>query len=95
MIEEINEYSFRVGMQEIKLSLEELRILAVCRTYFLYHRKKRKWIKLDKTVQLEIIKKLIRNLVDSKTNLDSHNEDGRPFYTLQFRRVMPKLQNSW
>ncbi|MGL9731868.1 MAG: ankyrin repeat domain-containing protein [Wolbachia sp.] len=85
--EEVEEYSFeeyssRVGMQEIKLSLEELRN-PYCMSNLLSDiiERKEKLVKLDKTAQLEVIEKLIRNLVDSKTNLDAHNEDGRtPLY---------------
>jgi len=82
MIEEIEEYSLRVGTQEIKLSSEELRD-----PYYMSNllsdivEGKEEWVKLDKTAQLEVIEKLIRNLVNSRTNLDAHNRDGRtPLY---------------
>ncbi|MGL9761812.1 MAG: hypothetical protein ACR5LB_06470 [Wolbachia sp.] len=52
MIEEVEEYSFRVGMQEIKLSLEELRN-PYCMSNLLSDiiERKEKWVKLDKTAQ--------------------------------------------
>ncbi|MDR2547992.1 MAG: ankyrin repeat domain-containing protein, partial [Rickettsiales bacterium] len=78
MIEEIEEYSLRVGTQEIKLSSEELRD-SYCMLNLLSDiiEGKEEWAELDKNAQLEVIEQLIRNLADSKTNLDAHNRDGR------------------
>ncbi|MDR1139471.1 MAG: ankyrin repeat domain-containing protein [Rickettsiales bacterium] len=82
MVEEIEEYSLRVETQEIKLSSEELRD-----SYYMSNllsdiiEGRKEWAELDKNAQLEVIEKLIRDLVDSKTNLDAHNEDRRtPLY---------------
>lgn len=82
MIEEIEEYSLRVGTQEIRLSSEELRD-PYCMSNLLSDiiEGKEEWTELDKNAQLEVIEQLIRNLADSKTNLDAHNRDGRtPLY---------------
>ena len=96
MIKEIEEYSLRVGTQEIKLSSEELRY-PYCMSNLLSDiiEGKEEWAELDKNAQLEVIEQLIRNLADSRTNLDAYNEDGRTLYMLQFGRVMLKLQNYW
>ncbi|WP_246210262.1 ankyrin repeat domain-containing protein, partial [Wolbachia endosymbiont of Atemnus politus] len=82
MIEEMKEYSLRIGTQEIKLSSEKLKD-----SYYMSNllsdiiTEKEEWAKLAKTAQLEVIEELIKNLVDLKTNLDAYNEDGRtPLY---------------
>ncbi|WCR58198.1 ankyrin repeat domain-containing protein [Wolbachia endosymbiont of Ctenocephalides felis wCfeJ] len=82
MIEDIEGYFLRIGTKKIKLSSAELRD-PCCMSNLLSNiiEGKNEWAKLDKTARLEVIEELSKNLVNLKTNLDTHNEGGRtPLY---------------